>query len=346
VRTLIALAGAVVAGVLVLPVAVIGVPFWILATLTDFLHGLLQRLQPGVLRERELWRYEPEVGWKPLPHLRAHSIAMRPWRRGSTDAEGWRGSHSIEESDLIVFGDSFAFGFGADDAMHFTSVPQRVRVKAIGANAYNLVQELIWMERLADRLGGRSVAWFVYYGNDLFDNLQPNFAGYRTPFVQPARNASWELVTSHVSQERWKTISWTEPRYKHRLVDVCENSDFAARAYSACEFILSRGKSVCERAGAPLAVIGIPEMDQLSEAGRAKLKAASARPAGFDADLPDRRIRESCMRLGLPFVALSEVLTEDDYSPIHDHWRPGGHRRVAERLSLLHDELRRSIPRD
>ena len=47
-----------------------------------------------------------------------------------------------------------------------------------------MVQTLLWMERLKDRLAGKLVVWLVFYGNDLMDNLHPNFDRYRTPFVR------------------------------------------------------------------------------------------------------------------------------------------------------------------
>jgi hypothetical protein len=78
------------------------------------------------------------------------------------------------------------------------------RIKAIGANGYNMVQELLWMRRYAPQLAGKLVVWFVYHGNDLFDNLQPNVFQYRTPFVRERHDGrGWEVVTEHVRRSPW-----------------------------------------------------------------------------------------------------------------------------------------------
>jgi hypothetical protein len=52
----------------------------------------------------------------------------------STDGEGWRGRRTIEESDVVAFGDSFAFGHGVNDRDFFADRMTRLKMKAVGAD--------------------------------------------------------------------------------------------------------------------------------------------------------------------------------------------------------------------
>ena len=62
------------------------------------------------------------------------------------------------------------------------------------------------MQRYAPQLQGKLVVWFIYFGNDLYDNLAPDMYGYRTPFVREA-NGAWEMVTHHISPDKWPLTS-------------------------------------------------------------------------------------------------------------------------------------------
>jgi len=133
----------------------------------------------------------------------------------TTDGEGWRGRTELRESDIVVFGDSFAFGYGVDDKKFFAGLNPDVRIKSIGVNGYNMVQSLFWMERLSVQLTGKLVVWFVYFGNDLYENLQPNLERYRMPFVRSFNGTGdWEIVTSHINATKWPFSS--ERRYHQR----------------------------------------------------------------------------------------------------------------------------------
>ena len=96
---------------LVIPILFLALPFWGVSGATRAITGLIR---PKVLPWQQLIEYEPTVGWKPKSNLDAYANADGVFRL-TTDAEGWRGPTSLEESEIVVFGDSFAFGYGADD---------------------------------------------------------------------------------------------------------------------------------------------------------------------------------------------------------------------------------------
>src|SRR3990172_7833003 len=164
--TVTAFPGPLVAALLLAP----AVPFVVVAILTRSLSRFLER---RAVTWQELLEFAPTVGWRPKPNLNTYARADKVFQL-TTDTEGWRGQRSIGESEVIVFGDSFAFGYGVDDKAFFANIKSKVRIKAIGANGYNMVQALQWMERLSSQLKGKLVVWFIFVGNDLYDNLQPN----------------------------------------------------------------------------------------------------------------------------------------------------------------------------
>ena len=331
-------AGFAFAGALALsiPVVVVGAPFWLVSGLTRTVRGAIRRWQPREVPWDELIEFVPEIGWKNRGNVRAYVRGNRPFRV-TTDRDGWRGRFSLEESDIVVFGDSFAFGHGVDDDAFFANQRSAVRIKAIGTNAYNMVQTLLWMERLKDQLAGKLVVWFVFYGNDLMDNLHPHFGRYRTPFVRSRdHGAGWEIITEHVRTEPWPfdPRSWNF----NRVGEVCSPTFRAERAFSACDYLIGRARDACESAGARLAVVGVPDVQLLDPTRRNRFRRRAPDPAHFDPRLPDRRLREICEGRGIPFVSLSEVLEVHDHLLNDCHWTPRGNLRVARVLERLNGE--------
>lgn len=337
IRLIVAALAAGVALVLTVPFLVVAAPFWLVSALTHAVRGLLQRLSPGEVEWTDLIEFTPEIGWKNRGGVQARVRQERAFKV-TTDADGWRGDTSIHDSDLIVVGDSFAFGHGVDDRDFFPEKAAKIRIKALGVNGYNMVQELLWMERLKDRIAGKLVVWLVFYGNDLLDNLHTNFRHYRTPFVrfQPS-SETWEVVTSHVRDEPWpfraRAQGWG---YEDKVAEVCCRSHQADRAFSACEFLLLRARDLCREAGGRLAVVGIPDVQTLDAAELPRLRTRASHSDSFDPSLPDRRLSEICDRAEVPFVALSRILDVHHHLPNDCHWTPQGHAIVAQVLEDLY----------
>ena len=340
-RLLLAAAATLVAVVLVLPALALGLAFWAVGPLT---HLWRRALRPQLLRWQDVIAYEPVVGWKPRPSVRGFGAVHRNGRlvdqfRLSTDAEGWRAGPSLAESDVVVFGDSFAFGHATDDGHCFQHVLREPRIKAIGANGYNMVQELLWMRRYAPQLAGKLVVWFVYHGNDLFDNLQPNVFQYRTPFVRERRHGEgWEIVTDHVKQAPW--VLTVTRRDAARLAEICSPTALAERAFGACEWLFGEAEELCREAGARLVVMTIPERIQIDPSRHHVLLSRAPDAERCDVWRPDQRLRTACERQGIPFVPLHDHLTIADYLHHDVHWNGQGHRKVAELLRHLHGDLR------
>ena len=332
-RTILASVATVPGLLLALPFVVLAAPLWLVRGVTRLGSALARSVQPPETRWGDLIRYEPEVGWMPRARLDVHARAGGLFHL-TTDAEGWRGPMSLDDADVVVMGDSFAFGQGADDRNLFTEHVAGARVKSVGANGYNLVQSYLWMERLAPRLGGKTVVWFVYYDNDLLENLLPFQQHYRMPFVRErAAGQGWELVTEHVSPDPWP---FPESRdYTTRLAEICSPSRLSRRVFDAADHLIRRARETLADAGAELTVVGVPSPELVRADGRELLASLVPDPDSFDATLPDRRLADICRRLDVPFLPLARHLTSRDYLPDDCHWTPRGHRRVGRLLADL-----------
>jgi hypothetical protein len=319
--------------ILALPVVVLALAMGGVSLLTRRLARVLGSGKIAV-PWRELVEYAPVVGWRPKANLDVHASADDVFRL-TTGPDGWRGRITLAEADVVVFGDSFSFGHGANDSGMYTEFCGDLRVKSIGSDGYDMVHGLLWMRRLAPDLAGKLVVWFIYYGNDLHENLLPNMGKYRMPYVrQRAGGGEWEVAIDHVSPEPWPFKSPTS--YHPIMASFSSSTPFSRRVFSACDFLVSEAAQLCEDAGARLAIVGIPDRVQLTARGRAKLARLARSDDDFDIEKPDREVRRTSDRLGIPFVPLRDYLTARDYL-IHDiHWRASGHRKVGRILRELH----------
>ncbi len=313
--------------ILLAPVIILSLPFWLVAFGTRIGSRLLE---PRCIAWNEVFAFDDQFGWKPKPNLKVHHLADDVFQL-TTDSEGWRGRISLAQSRVVVLGDSFAFGYGIDDDDFFANCTPELQVKAIGSNGYNMVQELMWLEHLAPHLKDKLVVWFIYLGNDLHENLVPDMHGYRMPFLR-SRDGNWEITNRHLRPEKWPftfTLGGGRTDYYEQLARLCVPGARSSRAYRACEYLIQRAKQCCERADARLIVISIPERHQLNSAGVAFLQSLSGNSSLFDPDLPDSQLGAICRSLAIQFVALKGRLNASHYKTHDWHWNRKGHRAVA-----------------
>ena len=337
-RNILAVCASLVALILSVPVIAVGFPFMAVALVV---RAVATRLEPKCIRWPEIFEFDSTLGWKTTPNLNCYCLDERDDTfHIVTDEEGWPGSRTVENSDIVVFGDSHAFGYGVDHEKSFSQVEKGVRIKAIGVPGYNMVQELMLLERLAPRLHLKMVVWFCYIGNDLFDNLSPEMSGYRAPFLRQSRKGTaWEVVTSHLAPEPWTCSVGAKALRKSGyplIPGLHSDTILSRRAYSACEHLIEQGQQVCGRNGARLAVVSIPEPFALDSKRVATARMQYPSLNQLDSDYPDTRLREMCGKLGVRFLALKDHLELSDYKTSHDHWTERGHRRVAKVLSDLY----------
>ena len=336
-RIVVALIGGVVGAILVLPLVLFLSP-WIFVVMVT--RSLARRIEPSYLPWRQLVEFDPWVGWRTRPDLKGYHLADDDVYQTTTDAEGWRGRTTVDESQVLVFGDSYVFGHAASDRHFFADLNPQLRVKAIGVSGYNMVQELMWMKRLAPRMRGKLAIWFIYLGNDLTDSLVTNIEGYRIPFVRENRETGrWEIVTSHLSASPWPS----GPGYHHatfyeRVAKIFVPGPFSARVFSACEYLIEEADRVTRQAGSRLIVVSIPSKNMLLKKDMQMLKGHFPDDSKFDVGYPDRQLGGICRRLDVHFVAGKDHLGAGHYRQCESHWNDKGSRRVSELLAGIYSE--------
>jgi hypothetical protein len=202
-----------------------------------------------------------------------------------------------------------------------------------------MVQEVLLMRQMESQLRGKLVAWFIYFGNDLYDNLLPNLYHYRMPFVRQVRGkGDWEIVTEHVGPERWPFNFEGDTRGAEKFSRVFGDATVSGRTYSACEFLIGEGKKICDGAGANLVVMTIPWPIQLEQSVWQRQASRFGGLKSFQRDMPDQQLAAICERLEVPLVATRQHLTMADHIPNEGHWNERGHRKVAALLATLHRE--------
>lgn len=322
------------------PVAVLAMPFWAVASLTRRLPRLLTLEPRQAANWRDLMRYVPDVGWQTRANLDTYAYADDLFHV-TTDAEGWRGPQSLDSADVVVFGDSYAFGHGVDDLDMYTEhIPGRV-VKALGSDGYSMVHAVLWMERLQRRIAGKHVFWMVYAGNDLYDNLRPNYDSYRMPYVR-FRDGRWEIYNGHVSDQPWPVIG-ESPSYRRELARVCTPVPESDRTMDAAGFLIQSASRICSEVGSDLTILSVPRRAQIDPELLPGLRSLSPEPDRFDPRRPDEELAARAREARCRFVALADHLGANDYQVRDIHWRPSGHRKVAAEMSDLLDSADREL---
>jgi hypothetical protein len=235
-RHLLAAVAAVTSLVVVIPVGALLLLLWAVSAAA---RGLGDLTSPRTTAWEALVEFEPEVGWKPRPGLDCHAedLAGDPFHV-VTDASGWRGTTGLSDSDVVVFGDSFAFGYAMDDEDLFIRHAGKARVTAMGAPGYSMVQPVLWMERLGDRLADKLVVWMVYLGNDLYDSLRPSTDGYRSPAVRlPLDGGDPVIVTEHVRKGK---VDFPRDRGVEAYIEICSGGLLSGRVFAAAEYLIER----------------------------------------------------------------------------------------------------------
>jgi hypothetical protein len=333
IRSLLVVPAALLGAALALPVLALGAPFWLVGALT---RRLARRLAPPVIRWPQLFEFDAALGWRAKPGLDCHCLEERDdVFRVKTDEHGWPLGPALGDSEMVIVGDSHAWGYGVDHAASFTSrlVPH-VRAKAVGVPGYNLAQQFLLLERLSARLKDRLVVWFIYAGNDLHETLRPEMSGYRCPFVREARGGGgWEIVASHLAPETWRASAGARGALHPTLAALHGESFLSQRAYGAAAFLLERAAGLSRACGFRLVVATIPWPVAVAEAHDPGLSRELQRlRARIDPGYPDKKIGDICDQLAIPFVPLRRCLTRQDFKPADDHWTERGHVRVAATL--------------
>jgi hypothetical protein len=295
--------------------------------------------EPQAIPWNQVVEYEPVIGWKPRARLDAYNSFVAGVFHVKTDELGWRGRAKLEESKVLIFGDSYAFGYGVDEGAIYTDLSPGLLMKGVGAPGYNMVQSLLWMQKLAPHLKDKLVVWFICVSNDLYDNLQFHMQEYKCPFVRAGNDLQeWEIVTTHVNPTPWLYNAERDHASlnKGRYVAAFGATSLTKRAYAGCEFLVQQARDICNGAGGKLVVMTVPHMAQFDATEWKKAVSRFGDPTLFDPNRPDAKLADICKHLAVPFVAGSKYLKLQDHILEDGHWNANGHKRVAEVLGELY----------
>jgi lysophospholipase L1-like esterase len=263
-----------------------------------------------------IYNYDAELGWFPVPNSEVSFNGMRTIRvrhnsLGLRDVE----PGTTPKPSIAFFGDSFVWGYDAEQNERFTEIlrakmPQE-RIVNAGVTAYGTDQEYLLLRRLWERIQPNVVVLMVCVDNDRKDNtVNTRNDGPYKPYFNMTRGAFAGIP-----------VPWSRHLYfaDNRLARNSWLLRVATSAYvliahpqvvvpDPTERLIGMMKEFVESKGAKF-LVGLQYRDPALEAALAGMKIPYAWFDGAEHEFGDG-----------------------------DHWTPKGHELVAERLLTLFTE--------
>jgi lysophospholipase L1-like esterase len=263
-----------------------------------------------------IYNYDAELGWFPVPNSEVSFNGMRTIRvrhnsLGLRDVE----PGTTPKPSIAFFGDSFVWGYDAEQNERFTEILRakmpHERIVNAGVTAYGTDQEYLLLRRLWDRIQPNVVVLMVCVDNDRKDNtVNTRNDGPYKPYFNMTRGAFAGIP-----------VPWSRHLYfaDNRLARNSWLLRVATSAYvliahpqvvvpDPTERLIGMMKEFVESKGAKF-LVGLQYRDPALEAALAGMKIPYAWFDGAEHEFGDG-----------------------------DHWTPKGHELVAERLLTLFTE--------
>ncbi|CAN5234352.1 hypothetical protein BH11MYX1_BH11MYX1_07550 [soil metagenome] len=328
--------------------------FVILAVSAGFAHAvrwLDRRLQariPRGITGRDVYRFDGTLGFKMRPNLDCYCPSYTAdMFHLKTCADGWPGWLTVEESDVVVIGDSYAAGVGVDAERSYFGRWGKIKIKPIACPGYDMVQGLLAAQSLpAGALEGKLVVWLVCLENDLFENRWPSMRTRSKPFLVETAEGSWRIDAHHLQSGEEHAFTAAQGRFRSvkatlgAITSYYRASPLAARGYPAAVHLLGEMSDVVKRAGGRLAVVTIPPRDiflprRLLDWVLKRYRIAN--PESLDLDYPDKQFGPACDALGISYTSGRQIFGFWDYLVLGDeHWNERGHRKMQKLVRELY----------
>jgi len=150
----------------------------------QFLDLYKERGEEAIPISQNEYRPHPTFGWVPNANL---SFTDTEGRRYTTNSQGFRSPHDYVRDDrftVLVVGDSFTYGSGADDSDVWPTILQTIRpeinVLNCGVGAYGTDQMLLMLEEQV-KIFHPDLVIAAYISDDLRRSLLP-FRDYWKPY--------------------------------------------------------------------------------------------------------------------------------------------------------------------
>ena len=321
---------------ILLPLLVLTVPFWIYKGVYVLTYSLFK---PNTVSWSEILQYDAELGWKPKPNLNAIYVDVSGDECSLvTDDSGWVGKTSMNESDIMVIGDSFAMGYGSYFKKSFIEQTRKAKIKAFAAPGYNMVQQFLLLKKYGHQFRGKRVAWFICFENDLYDNIFPHHhRHYKNPCIVYDRNRDeWKIMTEHIKQNQENVFSNTR-KYQKFYAKISIKNDFSDKIYSGARYVINEAKQIADEFDLELYILGIPFVSQLSEKMSQKdFQSKLSDGEQFNTNYMHDQFSEICEENNINFIQLRRHLTTSDYKLYDTHWNTMGNRKVAHILDDIY----------
>jgi lysophospholipase L1-like esterase len=262
-----------------------------------------------------IYNYDAELGWFPVPNSNVtftgiRTISVRHNNLGLRDIE----SDAAPKPTIAFFGDSFVWGYDAEQDERFTEVLRKQmpghRVVNAGVTAYGTDQEYLLLKRLWPRIKPDIVVLMVCVDNDRKDNTANTRQDgpYKPYFLMSPGGGEFKGIPVPRSRHLYFADNW-----------LARNSSVMRVAVSAYVLITSPPVTVPDPTER---LIGM--MREFVESQGAKfLVGLQYREAPLEAALTAQKI---------PYTSFDGAEHELGDG---DHWTPKGHELVAERLMTL-----------
>ena len=206
------------------------VTFATLAALEVFLRiADFRELREGVSERSLSYRYDPELGWAPVPSStssasNARTVQVRHNSLGLRDEE-----FTLDAKPTILFlGDSFVWGLDSESDERFSEL-LKPRIKshkilAAGVSGYGTDQEYLLLKKLWPQVRPAIVVLMFCTQNDRGDNsTNIRYEGYHKPYFTIAPDGSLELKGQPVPLSRLqyiKEVWWVRHSWLARLANA------------------------------------------------------------------------------------------------------------------------------
>ena len=284
----------------------------------------LRILREGASERSLTYRYDAELGWAPVPYSRsvvttARTIHAQHNSLGFRDIEFERDSCPA----ILFLGDSFVWGVDAEAGERFTDL-LRARISShtivnAGVSGYGTDQEYLLLQRIWPAIQPAAVVLIFCTANDRWDNAASiRYESHQKPYFATAADGTLTLRGQPVPLSRQLYIK------QNWLVRHLWLARLAAFVYVEIRYPIVYVPDPTER------IVG--KMREFVEAHGAVLMVGL--------QFRDDRLMQYLQAEQIPFVTFDGAESYPDR--FGAHWTPAGHELVAERLSALLSQRRRS----
>lgn len=309
------------------------------------------RLQYHYMRARDVFQFDtarvqfdPELGYITRPRLTVGFRNREFVTTVCTNSMGLRDDEaSLEDPDVLLLGDSFAFGWGVDQGESVADVLERrtrLRVLDMGVPGYGTLQQYLLLRRYAaSRDVSGKLALFLLNSTDVYENAVHPLG--QIPYVD------WAAAEPHVNRPGDTAFeAWVEEVNRHRSRGVFARSIFADLSLEAVRALGRRLKLYTP----PRPAYVPTEADHWQAFGETvrAIRTLSERtglavafvyvpwPREIDGHEPSlvHRIQSVLAYAEIPMIDLRGRLGGGAYFRLDDHWTAEGHARAAAEIGL------------